>query len=113
MAVDFEALRKELNVYMGKKADCDGVEVFPVYDPMNSDTLIGYVFGRYAIPKEALNKGMLLKLAAEKLEDHLTKGAGYLAILKRHAAGVEALCDSVVPCDCPSEAEASSAERKR
>lgn len=89
MPVDFEALRKELNVYMGKKADYDGIEAFPVYDPIGSDTLLGYVFGQYAIPQEVLDREKLLKLAAEKLEAHLTRGAGYLEVLKRYAAGVE------------------------
>lgn len=87
--VDFEAMRKELNAYMGKGEGYDGLCVFPGYDPMRCDTLLGYVYGQYAIPPEALNKQVLLYAAAENLEALLKQGKGYLAIIKRHIAKAE------------------------
>lgn len=87
--VDFEALRKELNAYMGKGEGYDGLCVFPGYDPMRCDTLLGYVYGQYAIPPEALNKHVLLYAAAENLAALLKQGEGYLAIIKRHIAKAE------------------------
>ena len=87
--VDFEALRKELNAYMGKGEGYDGLCVFPGYDPMRCDTLLGYVYGQYAIPPEALNKQVLLYAAAGNLEALLKQGEGYLASIKRHIAKAE------------------------
>lgn len=87
--VDFEALRKELNAYMGKGEGYDGLCLFPGYDPMRCDTLLGYVYGQYAIPPESLNKHVLLYAAAENLEALLKRGTGYLAIIKRHIAKAE------------------------
>lgn len=87
--VDFEALRKELNAYMGKDEGYGGLYAFPGYDPARCDTLLGYIYGQYAIPPEALNKQMLLYAAAENLEALLKKGKGYLAIIKRHIAKAE------------------------
>lgn len=87
--VDFEALRMELNAYMGKGEGYGGLYAFPGYDPMRCGTLLGYIYGQYAIPPEALNKDVLLYAAAENLEALLKKGEGYLAIIKRHIAKAE------------------------
>lgn len=87
--VDFEALREELNAYMGKGEGYDGIYAFPGYDPMRCDTMLGYIYGQYAIPPEAINKHVLLYAAAENLEALLKKGEGYLAIIKRHIAKAE------------------------
>lgn len=87
--VDFEALRMELNAYMGKDEGYGGLYAFPGYDPARCDTLLGYIYGQYAIPPEALNKQVLLYAAAENLEVLLKKGEGYLAIIKRHIAKAE------------------------
>lgn len=87
--VDFEALREELNAYMGKGEGYDGIYAFPGYDPMRCDTMLGYIYGQYAIPPEAINKHVLLYAAAENLEALLKKGEGYLTIIKRHIAKAE------------------------
>ena len=87
--VDFEALREELNAYMGKGEGYDGIYAFPGYDPMRCDTMLGYIYGQYAIPPEAINKHVLLYAAAENLEALLKKGEGYLAIIKRHISKAE------------------------
>lgn len=87
--VDFEALREELNAYMGKGEGYDGIYAFPGYNPMRCDTMLGYIYGEYPIPPEAINKHVLLYAAAENLEALLKKGEGYLAIIKRYISKAE------------------------
>lgn len=109
MVLNLDALKRELNVCLGNDPDGD----FYYLSDHKAENCLGFTFHDYGVPRECFDGEKLIQEAIRLLEEDMRKKTEILEILKRHVAGVEALCDSVGPCDCPSEAEASSAERKR
>ena len=74
---DFKELEEELGLFMERSFG----EEFNYY-AVNYEDYIEFIFGDHGVPKEALNREVLLDAAIDSLEAGISKCTGVLGILK-------------------------------
>jgi|GEM_PF-5022638 len=82
MSVDFEELKRELNVCLGREPEED----FHYSLDHRAETCLGFAFCDYGVPRECFDREMLVREAARRLEEEILKKTEILEILKRYAA---------------------------
>ena len=83
MSVDFEALRKELNVCLGTDPNGD----LCYFSDNRAENCLGFAFRDFGLPRECFNGEKLIREAIRLLEEETRKKAEILEILKKYAAG--------------------------
>ncbi|WP_281679801.1 hypothetical protein [Synergistes jonesii] len=82
MSVDFEALKRELNVCLGREPEGD----FHYSLDRRPEICLDFAFCDYGVPRECFDREMLVREAARRLEEEILKKTEILEILKRYAA---------------------------
>ena len=81
MAIDLDALKRELNVCMRREPD----EHFYSFPEGNAAHCLRYAFGDSGLPRECLNVEKIIGEAIRLLEEEMRKDTEILEILKKHA----------------------------
>ena len=83
MSVDFEALKRELNVCLGREPEED----LCYFSDNRAENCLGFAFRDFGLPRECFNGEALVREAARLLEEETRKKTEVIAILKKYAAG--------------------------
>ena len=83
MAMDLEALRRDLNAAMGREAD----DAFLYSPKRGSVDCLDFVFRDWGVPRSCFNDKELVKAAVPCLREEIAEKRRILDVLERYAAG--------------------------
>ncbi len=82
MSMDLEALKRELNVFLGRGPEED----LCYFSDNRAENCLGFAFSDFGMPRACFNGEKIIGEAARFLEEEIRQKTGVMAILKRYAA---------------------------